>query len=110
MTDAIPGYLLNAEKTARRMRAIAEGLTAHGVPAHLHESRAGLDITATLQVPGRRDAQIVIDEDGYAELHYWNPPGAGPEQITITALFALAAATGSGPAGQTLGGDETRRT
>jgi hypothetical protein len=73
------------------MRAIAAGLAGHGLITSLHDSRAGLDVTAAARAPGQREAEIVIDEDGYAELHYWNPPGAGPDQITATAVRALAA-------------------
>jgi hypothetical protein len=82
------------------MRAIAAGLAANGLTASLHDSRAGLDVSATARPPGQREAEIVIDEDGYSELHYWNPPGAGPDQITATALRALAAVL---PGGQCRG-------
>jgi hypothetical protein len=45
-----------------------------------------LDLTATVQPPGQREAEIVIDEDGYTELRYWNQPGAGPAQISAPEL------------------------
>jgi hypothetical protein len=59
MTDVYPsGPDAAAEdpaETARRMHAIAAELTAAGLTTHLHETRAVLDITATLPRPqGRR--------------------------------------------------------
>lgn len=91
--------LTRAEETAGRMRAIAHGLAARGLVTRLHESRAGLDVTALARPAGGRETELVIDEDGYAELHYWNPPGAGPEQIVAVALRALdAVMPGTGPA------------
>jgi hypothetical protein len=45
-------------------------LTAHGLTTHLTDSRAGLDLTATLSPSGKREAEIIIDlcrPRGYAE-------------------------------------------
>ena len=85
--------LTPAERIARNMRTIAAELTAHGLTTHLTDSRAGLDLTATLSPSGKREAEIIIDEDGYAELRYWNPPDAPPAQVTATAIRALQAVT-----------------
>lgn len=81
------------------MRAIADGLAARGLVTRLHESRAGLDVTALTRPAGGRATELVIDEDGYTELHYWNQAGAGAEQIVTVALRALDAVTpGTRPA------------
>lgn len=86
-----------AQYDAERMRAMAADLTAHGLTTHLTDSRAGLDLTATLSPSGKREAELIIDEDGYAELRYWNPPGTPPAQVTATALRALQAITNTTP-------------
>jgi serine/threonine-protein kinase RsbW len=90
-----------AQYDAERMREMAAELTAHGLTTHLTDSRAGLDLTATLSPSGKREAELIIDEDGYAELRYWNPPGTPPAQVTATAIRALHAVTaaphGPGP-------------
>jgi hypothetical protein len=86
-----------AQYDAERMRAMAAELTAHGLTTHLTDSRAGLDLTATLSPSGKREAELILDEDGYAELRYWNPPGTPPAQVTATALRALQAVTGTPP-------------
>lgn len=82
---------------AARMRVIAAGLAAHGLTTHLTDSRAGLDLTATLSPSGKREAEFLLDEDGYAELRFWNPPGTSPAQVTATAIRALRAITGTAP-------------
>jgi anti-sigma regulatory factor (Ser/Thr protein kinase) len=86
-----------AQYDAERMRAMAADLTAHGLTTHLTDSRAGLDLTATLSPSGKREAELILDEDGYAELRYWNPPGTPPAQVTATALRALQAVTSTAP-------------
>jgi anti-sigma regulatory factor (Ser/Thr protein kinase) len=90
-----------AQYDAGRMRAMAADLTAHGLTTHLTDSRAGLDLTATLSPSGKREAELILDEDGYVELRYWNPPGTPPAQVTATAIRALHAVTaaphGPGP-------------
>jgi hypothetical protein len=78
------------QETERGMRAIAAGLGAGGLVAEVNQTRGVLDITATLQRPGSKPAEVVIDEDGYVELRYWNRPGATPEQVTTVILRALA--------------------
>ena len=86
-----------AQYDADRMRAIAADLAAHGVTTHLTDSRAGLDLTATLSPSSKREAEFLLDEDGYAELRFWNPPGTPPAQVTATAIRALQAVTGTAP-------------
>ena len=78
-------------ETARRMRAITTGLTDAGLVACLNETRGVLDISATLDRPGGKASEVIVDEDGYVELRYWNHPGATPEHITAVIIRALAA-------------------
>ena len=72
------------------MRAVAAGLDAGGLVTQVNQTRGVLDITATLDRPGTKPAEVVVDEDGYVELRYWNRPGATPEQVTTVILRALA--------------------
>ena len=72
------------------MRAIVAGLAAGGLVAEVNQTRSVLDITATLERPGSKAAEVVVDEDGYVELRYWNRPAATPEQVTTVILRALA--------------------
>jgi hypothetical protein len=76
---------------ARRMRAITTGLCDAGLAACLNETRGVLDITATLQRSSGKPSAVIVDEDGYVELRYWNHPGATPEHITAVIVRALAA-------------------
>jgi hypothetical protein len=81
-------------QTARRMRAIAADLAAAGLDARVHDTRGVLDITATWGRPGRRgDVEVVLDDDLYAEIRYWNAPDATPAQVSETITRALAAIT-----------------
>jgi anti-sigma regulatory factor (Ser/Thr protein kinase) len=93
MTDSRPATAAIAQYDAEHMRAIEAGLTACGLVTHLTDSRAGLDLTATLSPSGKREAEIIIDEDGFTELRYWNAPGTPPAEATATALRVLRAAT-----------------
>jgi hypothetical protein len=78
------------QETEQRMRAIAAGLAAGGLVAEVNQTRRVFDITATLERPASKPAEVVVDEDGYVELRYWNRPGATPEQVTTVILRALA--------------------
>jgi len=54
------------------IRAIASGLTATGIPATTNGDHiAGLDVTAVICPPGRARAEVMIDEDGWAELRWF---------------------------------------
>jgi hypothetical protein len=77
-------------ETEQRMRAIAAGLGSGGLVAQVNQTRRVFDITATLERPGGKSAEVVVDEDGYVELRFWNRPGATPEQVTTVILRALA--------------------
>ena len=63
------------------MHDIAECLRAAGLAARLHTSAAGRDITAVACRPGGRETEVVLDEDGYVEIRYWNPPGATSAEV-----------------------------
>jgi hypothetical protein len=76
-------------RNMERVRAVEAELSAQGLTTHMTDARVGLDLTVTL-APGRlREPEFWIDEDGYAELRYWNRPDATPAQIAATALRAL---------------------
>jgi hypothetical protein len=81
------------QETEERMRAITSELTAAGLDAHLHDTRGVLDITATVHQPAAKDMHVIVDEDLYVEVRYWNPPSATPAQVTATISRALAAIT-----------------
>jgi hypothetical protein len=86
-----PGPPVNDPAVAERMRATAAGLTSAGFTVHLHNTKGVLDIAAVYRRPGGRDIKVIIDEDGYAEIRYWNSPAAPPGDVTglIRALTRL---------------------
>jgi hypothetical protein len=87
-------------RTVARMHAIADGLAAAGLDARVHDTRGVLDITASLGVPGSKPVEVIVDDDGYTQVSYWNPPGATPAQATalITAVIAVITAPDGQPA------------
>jgi hypothetical protein len=82
---------MTENETGRRMQAIAAGLQAAGLSAHLHDTKGVLDLTATVHRPGGKETDVIVDEDGYVEIRYWNHPGAPPGQVTAVIIRALAA-------------------
>jgi hypothetical protein len=86
-----------ARYNAADMRAMADELTAHGLTTHLTDGSAGLDLTAVKGTSGRRAAELIIDEEGYSELRFWNPPGAPLEEVAAAVLRAFDAITGTSP-------------
>ena len=66
MPDPTPGA--GAEDTLWRMRAIADELSLAGLATCVHESRASVDVTATLTATGQREAEVIVDEDAYVEI------------------------------------------
>jgi hypothetical protein len=78
---------------AARMHAIVSALTAAGLTAELHVTRGVLDVTATWERPDAKAAEVIVDEDGYAEIRYWNHPWATPPQVATVVVRALAAIT-----------------
>jgi hypothetical protein len=75
------------------MRAIAAGLAAAGLAAEVHDTRGVLDVTAALDPPAGKQIEVIVDDDLYVEIRYWNPPRATPAQVTATISRALAAIT-----------------
>jgi hypothetical protein len=87
--------------TTARMHATAAALTAAGLDAKVHSTRGVLDVTASLQQSGGRPVEVIVDEDGYAQISYWNAVGATPAEVVAVisaALAAISAATAGSPA------------
>lgn len=77
-----PGPPVNDPAIAERIRAMAAGLTAAGFDVHLHNTKGVLDVSAVYRRQGGRDIKVIIDEDGYVEIRYWNSPAAPPDDVT----------------------------
>jgi hypothetical protein len=80
---------------AARLHEIAASLVEVGLVTHLHRTRAGTDLTATLHPAGHRDIQVIVDEDGYTELRYWASLSTTPSAAVTTIASALEALTTS---------------
>jgi hypothetical protein len=94
VTDEFPDTTGSDQaKTVLRMHAIAAGLQAGGLDARVYDTRGVYDIRATLYNAGGKGTDVIIDEDGYVTLSYWNDPGAAPAQIIEVISRALAAIT-----------------
>jgi hypothetical protein len=79
---------------AARIRAIAAGLTSAGITADTHGNNlTGLDVTATSQPSGCAAAEIMLDEDGYAEIRWYTNPSAPAAEVTTALIRILAAIT-----------------
>jgi hypothetical protein len=78
---------------AARMHAIVAELTAAGMDAQVHATRGVLDITASLGQPGGKSTEVIVDEDGYVQISYWNAHAATPAQVAGVIGAALAAIT-----------------
>ena len=52
-----------------------------------------LDVAATLDQPGAKATEVLVDQGGYVEIRYWNHPDSTPEQVTAVITSALAAIT-----------------
>jgi hypothetical protein len=83
--------------TAARMHAIAAALTGAGLAAQVNQTQGVLDITASLGQPGGKPIEVIVDQDTYVQLSYWNPPAATAAQITATITAVLAAITTERP-------------
>jgi hypothetical protein len=88
----------DAMSVARRMHDIAALLAEAGLATQVYETSGVLDLTARMQPPGRREIEIVVDEDWYVEIRYWNLPAATPAEVSATITRALAAITPASPA------------
>ncbi len=82
----------------QRMHATAAGLTAAGLDTRVCETQGVLDITATLSQAGSKDTQVIVDEDGYVQVSYWNPATAMPAEVVATIVRVLAAIITAQPA------------
>jgi hypothetical protein len=77
--------------TAARMHATAAALTGAGLAAQVNQTQGVLDITASLAQPGGKPIEVIVDEDKYVQISYWNSPDATPAQMTVTIAAVLAA-------------------
>lgn len=90
----------DAQARADWIRGIDAALDAAGLAPRLSQTAGGLDVTATIHQPGRRPAEVVVDEDGYLEIRWWSDPGVAPQQVAAaitSALSALAPAAAGSP-------------
>jgi hypothetical protein len=100
------GRGISASQSARRMSAIATGLAGAGLATAVHDTRGVLDVTATLDQPGGKATEVLVDEDGYVQISYWNVPGATSAQAVevITAVLAAITAATLGETARVAGG------
>jgi hypothetical protein len=76
------------------IREIAADLDAAGILATVNGDHiTGLDATAAAQPPGRGKAEVMVDEDGYAEVRWNLSTEAPPADITAAITRVLAAVT-----------------
>jgi len=61
--------------------------------SHVNETCGVLDVTAALHRPGGKETVVIVDDDGYVEIRYWNHPGATPDRVPAVITRALAAIT-----------------
>jgi hypothetical protein len=91
----------DAADRADWIRDLDAALSAAGLATRLKETAGCLDVTTTIHSPGHKPTDVVVDEDGYIELHWWRPPDATPQQVAgiiARALNALGAVDqGTGP-------------
>jgi hypothetical protein len=60
-----------AQVAVRRLEDIAARLNANGLPTKLRDTTELLDLTAHVRQSGTREADAIIDPDGYVELRFW---------------------------------------
>jgi len=95
--ETAPAAHVHEPAHAEWIRAVAAGLSAAGLATVLTDTTAGLDLTATASQPGRRGAEVIIDEDGYAELRWWTDQAATPAAASAALARVLAAALAATP-------------
>lgn len=82
------------EGRAGWIHAIAAGLAATGVTTGTNgDNLTGLDVTATTCPPGLAKTEIMLDEDGYAEIRWYTNPAAPAAEVTAVLARVLAAVT-----------------
>jgi len=80
------------EDPAAWIQAIAAGLAATGVDTGTNgDNLTGLDVTVTVRPPGLAKTEIMLDEDGYAEIRWYTNPAAPPAEVTAALTRVLAA-------------------
>jgi hypothetical protein len=84
--------------SAGRLHELAALLAEAGLATQVYETYGVLDLTARSQPPGRREIEIIVDEDWYVEIRYWNLPAASPAEVSAAITRALAAITTASPA------------
>jgi hypothetical protein len=57
----------------------------------VNQTRGVLDVTATWDRPDGKPTEVIVDDDGYVEVRYWNHPWASSEQVATVIVRALAA-------------------
>jgi len=92
-------WSVTTSNDSSELTAVVTGVAAAGLTAELRQTEAGLEAAATVRWPGRRETDVIVDEDGYAELHWWTSP-ATPAQAAASIARAVAAA----PPGRAPGG------
>lgn len=75
------------------MAELGRLLSAEGLRVRVTSTCGVLDLTAELERPGSKPAEVIVDEDGYVEARYWNPADASPAQIAAVISRVLAAIT-----------------
>jgi hypothetical protein len=88
----------DAQDRSDWIRDIDTALTAAGLTTRIRDSAGGLDLKATIHPPGQKPTDVIADEDGYLEIHWWSDPGATPQQVAEALTTALTALTGAPPA------------
>jgi hypothetical protein len=73
------------------VRAVADELTAAGLTARVDDPGIVHAVAVTASMPSRGEADVIIDEDGCAELRWWPGPGTAPAEVASTIVRALAA-------------------
>jgi hypothetical protein len=90
MTAISGGPSTAVNESGRWLLAIATELSGAGLIVQLHQTRAGLDLTATRYHTDRREIEVLVDEDGYTELRYWADQAAAPAQVADIIVRVLS--------------------
>jgi hypothetical protein len=74
------------------IRAVAADLSAAGLDVGTNgDEVTGLDLTATFRPRGRSAAEIMLDEDGYAEIRWYASQAGAPAEVAAAMARILAA-------------------
>ena len=98
MTTPATGPRAEIEAEAdQRMGAVAAELQAAGLAARVNQTQGVFDITASVGQPSGKSIDVIVDEDGYVQVSYWNAPGAAPAQVVAVIAAVVAAITAALP-------------